>query len=153
MRFKTKCNAAFGKCRKYEDSVGEVLGVCNRDPTKVINGLRIAKQNVDKAKMVKPKLTMVLLKSRPDLSRASLSCSDFGEAVAAFLKVFSVNFKNPKVSTMADEIINSTVAVCSDEDKNSLTAAEQKLDDTITEASDYIKESQATLSGISLFYI
>ena len=90
---------------------------------------------------------MKILKRRPDLSRASLSCSDFGKMVAAFLEVFSVNFKNPQVSKMADEIISATVAVCSDEDKNSLTLAEQKLDDTITEASDYIKENQATLSG------
>ena len=151
MQFKTKCIAAFGKCRKYEDVVGEVVGVCSRDPTKVIISLRIAIQNVDKAIQVKPKLTMVMkgikvLNRRPHSSRA-LSCSDFGEIVTAFMKVFSVNFKNPKVSTMADEIMNSTVAVCTDEDKNSLRVAEQNLDETIREANDYIKENQATLSG------
>ena len=56
-----KCIAAFGKCRKYEDVVAEVVGVCIRDPVKVIKDLKIIKRNVDRASKVKAKTTMVLL--------------------------------------------------------------------------------------------
>ena len=41
-----------------------------------------------------------ILKRRPDLWRASLSCSNFFKRVVAFHKAFSTNFKNPNVSTM-----------------------------------------------------
>lgn len=148
-----KCIAAFGKCRKYEDVVAEVVGVCIRDPVNVIRDLKITKQNVDRASKVKPKIAMVLnekkvVKRRQDLWRTSLSCSDFSKKVVAFLKAFSTNFKNPNVSTMAEEVINATVVACTDADKESLTAAEKDLDDTISDANEYVSVNQATLSGI-----
>ena len=153
VQFKSKCIGAFGKCRKHEDVVAEVVGVCIRDPDKVIRDLKITQQNVDRASKVKPKITMVLnvkkvLKGSQDLWRASLSCSDFSQKVIAFLQAFTTNFYNPEVSTMADEVINATVVACTDADKESLTAAEKDLDDTISDANEYVSVNQATLSGI-----
>ena len=147
-----KCIAAFGKCRKYEDVVAEVVGVCIRDPVKVINDLKVTKRNMDSVLKVKPKITMVLkgqkvLKTSPGLWRESISCSDFSKKVVEFLQAFTTNFYNPEVSTMADEVIIATVVACTDADRESLTAAEKDLDDTISEANEYITVTQATLAS------
>ena len=148
VQFKTKCIAAFGKCRKHEDVVAEVVGVCIRDPVKVIRDLNITKRNLDSALQVKQKMTMVL-KGRKVLKRSqeTMSCSDFSKKVVAFLQAFTTNFYNPEVSTMADEVINATVVACTDADRESLTAAEQDLEDTISDANEYITVNQASLSG------
>ena len=58
MQFKSKCVAAFGKCRKYEDAAGEVIGVCIRDPANITIGIRITRQYVDKAIKVSHDIAM-----------------------------------------------------------------------------------------------
>ena len=71
--FRSKCIEAFGKCRKYEDKVGEAVQNCGKKPTKVIQDLANALKTSASLEKVQVKVNTLKKKARRVVMCASRS--------------------------------------------------------------------------------
>ena len=120
--FRTKCIEAFGKCRKYEDKVGEAVQNCGKKPTKVIQDLANAQKTSAAVDKVQAKVkTLQGTRRRVQREAASYTCKDFADKAKDFTMAVNTNPKAPETAQTGKTLAAATVATCTDDDKKSLT--------------------------------
>ena len=152
-KYKTRCIAAFGKCRKYEDEVGEAIQYCRLTPTKILYDLKKTEAVYSAATKVQKKLKEVA-NGRNPLGRSSVkqrvsyTCATFYIRVVEFNKNLSGNPKDPETAAQGEIIASATVSICTSEEKKGLFVLAEITSNLVEEIGSLIEVWQTGLEGM-----
>ena len=147
------CKAAFGKCRKEEDSVGDIIFACEQSADTLKLKLKALSDNSDKVAAVASKVDALVNASSRGFPRARLSKRDATTA-AGFISICTqinvwVN-ENPyyyQIASFATTIITVTAPVFDAAALASLSAVNAVLQTSVTILQVAVVTLQTTILG------
>ena len=146
------CKAAFGKCRKYEDAVGDIIFSCEQSADTLKLKLKALSENSDKVSAVASKVEGIVNGS----SRAygKFKRSDDATTATGYISICTqINTyvtQNPyyyQIATLSTTIITVTTPTFSAANLVSLSAVNKALQVSVTTLSVAVTTLQATILG------
>ena len=147
------CKSAFGKCRKYEDDVGDILFACEQSADTLKLKLKALSENSDKVAQVAAKVEGIVSGSRGYANK--FKRSDDATTAAGYISICTqINIfvlENPyyyQIASLSTTIISVvTVPTFSTADLASLSAVNTALQVSVTTLQEAAVTLQTTLLG------
>merc|ERR1712088_720200 len=147
------CKAAFGKCRKYEDDVGDIIFSCEQNADTLKLKLKALSDNSDKVGQVATKVDALVNATRRNFAsgRSAMAKRDASTA-AGFISICTqINTwvtENPyyyQISSYATTIITVTAPVFTAADLTALSTVNTALQVSVTTLTVAVSTMQATI--------
>ena len=149
------CKAAFGKCRKYEDDVGDIIHSCEQNADTLKLKLKALSDNSDKVSQVATKVDALVNATRRNFAsgRSAMAKRDASTA-AGFISICTqINtwvVENPyyyQISSYATTIISVTAPVFTAADLTALSVVNTALQVSVTTLTVAVTTLQSTILG------
>ena len=149
------CKSAFGKCRKYEDDVGDILFACEQNADTLKLKLKALSENSDKVAQVAAKVEGIVSGSPRSYGHGKFKRSDDATTAAGYISICTqINtfvVQNPyyyQIASLSTTIISVvTVPTFSTADLASLSAVNTALQVSVTTLQEAVVTLQTTLLG------
>ena len=149
------CKSAFGKCRKYEDDVGDILFACEQNADTLKLKLKALSENSDKVAQVAAKVEGIVSGSSRSYGHGKFKRSDDATTAAGYISICTqINTfvtQNPyyyQIASLSTTIISVvTVPTFSTADLASLSAVNTALQVSVTTLQEAVVTLQTTLLG------
>merc|ERR1711953_877519 len=147
------CKAAFGKCRKYEDDVGDIIHSCEQNADTLKLKLKALSDNSDKVGQLATKVDALVYATRRNFAsgRSAMAKRDASTA-AGFISICTqINTwvtENPyyyQISSYATTIITVTAPVFTAADLTALSTVNTALQVSVTTLTVAVSTMQATI--------
>merc|ERR1712209_339452 len=147
------CKAAFGKCRKYEDDVGDIIFSCEQNADTLKLKLKALSDNSDKVGQVATKVDALVNATRRNFaSGRSAKAKRDASTAAGFISICTqINTwvtENPyyyQISSYATTIITVTAPVFTAADLTALSTVNTALQVSVTTLTVAVSTMQATI--------
>merc|ERR1712088_231766 len=147
------CKAAFGKCRKYEDDVGDIIFSCEQNADTLKLKLKALSDNSDKVGQVATKVDALVNATRRNFaSGRSAKAKRDASTAAGFISICTqINTwvtENPyyyQISSYATTIITVTAPVFTAADLTALSVVNTALQVSVTTLTVAVSTMQATI--------
>merc|ERR1711936_855663 len=147
------CKAAFGKCRKYEDDVGDIIFSCEQNADTLKLRLKALSDNSDKVGQVATKVDALVNATRRNFaSGRSAKAKRDASTAAGFISICTqINTwvtENPyyyQISSYATTIITVTAPVFTAADLTALSTVNTALQVSVTTLTVAVSTMQATI--------
>ena len=149
------CKSAFGKCRKYEDDVGDILFACEQNADTLKLKLKALSENSDKVAQVAANVEGIVSGSPRSYGHGKFKRSDDATTAAGYISICTqINtfvVQNPyyyQIASLSTTIISVvTVPTFSTADLASLSAVNTALQVSVTTLQEAVVTLQTTLLG------
>ena len=149
------CKAAFGKCRKYEDDVGDIIFSCEQNADTLKLKLKALSDNSDKVGQVATKVDALVNATRRNFAsgRSAMAKRDASTASGFISICTQINTwvtENPyyyQISSYATTIITVTAPVFTAADLTALSTVNTALQVSVTTLTVAVSTMQATILG------
>ena len=145
-----KCKDVFGKCRKYEDAVADIINLCNQRPATMRKRLKNLSQNKEAVEEVMARIADLTTTRFQRLGRRRRSVTSGSEFISTCQEVVLLVGQNPvsnTIYTLSITLINSANVVFTSEDLAKLSSVEASLSSSIDVLSKEIATSAAGLTS------
>ena len=146
------CKSAFGKCRKYEDAVGDIIFSCEQSADTLKLKLKALSENFDKVSAVASKVERIVNGS--SRTNGKFKRSDDATTATGYISICTqINTyvtQNPyyyQIATLSTTIITVTTPTFSAANLVSLSAVNKALQVSVTTLSVAVTTLQATILG------
>jgi hypothetical protein len=145
------CLAAFGSCRKYQDSVTPAVAACSQSSKALTSKLQSLTNNI--AAVTKARKSLLSLSSRTEPAgtrqkATTYTCADIIAFAAELQNLIEDNPASTMIAMVAEKLVNATaVATCSAADVATLVAASNSLDEVDNLITADLESVQDTLEG------
>mgnify|MGYP001210334560 FL=1 len=149
------CKSAFGKCRKYEDDVGDILFACEQSADTLKLKLKALSENSDKVAQVAAKVEGIVSGNPRSYGHGKFKRSDDATTAAGYISICTqINIfvaQNPyyyQIASLSTTIISVvTVPTFSTADLASLSAVNTALQVSVTTLQEAAVTLQTPLLG------
>ena len=145
-----KCKEVFGKCRKYEDAVADIINLCNQRPATMRKRLKNLSQNKEAVEEGMARIADLTTTRFQRLSRRRRSVTSGSEFISTCQEVVLLVGQNPvsnTIYTLSITLVNSANVVFTSEDLAKLSSVEASLSSSIDVLSKEIATSAAGLTS------
>ena len=149
-----ECKDVFGKCRKYEDAVADIIHACNQNPAAMKKRLKNLSQNKDAVEGVLETITDITSTRfwRADHKRRSISNgSDFISNCQQVVLLIGQNPVSNSIFTLSTNLANSANVVFSSEKLADLSSVETSLTSSVDILAQEIVLTSARITS-NIFY-
>ena len=145
-----KCKEVFGKCRKYEDAVADIVNLCNQRPATMRKRLKNLSQNKEAVEEVLARIADLTTTRFQRLGRRRRSVTSGSEFISTCQEVVLLVGQNPvsnTIYTLSITLVNSANVVFTSEDLAKLSSVEDSLSSSIDVLSKEIATAAAGLTS------
>ena len=146
----SKCKEVFGKCRKYEDAVADIINLCNQRPATMRKRLKNLSQNKEAVEEVVKRIADLTTTRFQRLGVRRRSVTSGSEFISTCQEVVLLVGQNPvsnSIYTLSINLVNSANVVFTSEDLAKLSSVEDSLSSSIDVLSKEIASSAAGLAS------
>ena len=146
------CKSAFGKCRKYEDDVGDIIFACEQSPDTLKRKLKALSENSDKVKQVASKISEIVSGNRKGFGKFERADDATTEAgyINICTQINSLVAQNPhhyQIATLSTSIISVTAPTFAAANLASLSDVNTALQVSVTILVTAVATMQTTFLG------
>ena len=148
---KNKCTKEFSACKKLEDAAGQAIASCEAKPKEIKSQLGALNDTIQQVEALAEKIEGLIVDGAEARS-TQLTCSDFVTSVQELEEDLLEDPSNKETLAMVTDLVNSTVAVCSGEDKEALQGALDTLnEEIIPDLEEYLELLGEDYSGKNVY--
>ena len=140
-----KCKDVFGKCRKYEDAVAEIIHACNQNPAAMKKRLKNLSQNKKAVEEVLERIGEV--SSTRFRRRSVTSGSEFLSISRQIVLLVGQNPVSNNIFILSTSLVNSANVVFSPEELVDLSSTEKSLSNSVGVLAQEIALSSARITS------
>ena len=148
------CKAAFGKCRKYEDAVGDIIFACEQSADTLKLKLKALSENSDKVAAVASKVEGIVNGSSRSYGNGKFKRSDDATTATGYISICTqINtyvVQNPyyyQIATLSTTIISVTTPTFTAANLIALSAVNTALQVSVTTLQVAVTTLQTTILG------
>ena len=151
-----KCKEVFGKCRKYEDAVADIIHACNQKPATMKKRLKNLSQNKAAVEGVLERIADIISTRFRRANHKRRSITSGLEFISNCQQVVLLIGQNPvskTIFTLSSTLVNATNVVFSSEELEDLSSVETSMTTSVDVLAQEIVHTSARITSNVFFFM